>query len=169
MVKELVGNIQSSAILSDNELYRYKLTRVWDINKPEATIIMLNPSKADMLKNDRTVMNLNNFLIDNEYGSMSVVNLFAYRATAQGHLKYKEDEYEEINDKYLEEAFDSANIIIVAWTRDNYVIRKRKVEKILQQYKNRVKCLADSSGKKPRHPRDLADNWTLENYEFEFI
>jgi hypothetical protein len=60
---------------------------------------MLNPSKADMLKNDKTVMNVNNFLIDENYGSMTVVNLFAYRATDPKNLKYRNDEQDDLQMK----------------------------------------------------------------------
>lgn len=169
MVKRVEKTIKSSAVFSDNEKYRYLLTREWDTKKPWATVIMLNPSTADMLKYDKTVMNVNNFLIDKGYGAMTIVNLFAYRSTNPKELRNRDEEYEKLNDDYLIEAFEKADVIIVAWTRTNFKTRKQEVERIMQNYKHKVKCFEDGSGKKPRHPRDLGENWTLANYEYEFI
>ncbi|GGH41314.1 hypothetical protein GCM10008014_00710 [Paenibacillus silvae] len=42
--------IESSAVMADNNLYRYRLTRIWDENKKVVGVIMLNPSKATRLK-----------------------------------------------------------------------------------------------------------------------
>lgn len=169
MFQKITANIESTAVLSDDGLYRYQLTRTWDRNKKKATVIMLNPSKADMLKTDRTVMNVNNFLVDNDYGEMTVVNLFAYMTTDPKFLTEREEIHESLNNNFLIDAFEKADTIIVAWTRKNYVTRKREVERFLQQYQEKVQCFGDKTGKKPRHPRDLGENWTLENYTFEFI
>lgn len=167
MIVEKATTIQSSSILSENGLYRYKLVRKWDEFKPGATIVMLNPSKADMLITDRTIMNVTNFLVRNGYGSLSVVNLFAFRATDPKELKNRDDRFESLNDEYLTEAFNDAEVIIVAWTRDKFKSRKREVEKMLESFAGKIKCFSDSNGKKPRHPRDLGEDWLLVDYEFE--
>jgi hypothetical protein len=171
MVKELEKIIKSTAILSDDDLYRYKLTRVWNENNPKATVVMLNPSKADMLITDRTVMNVTNYLVESEYGSITIVNLFAFRATDPKHLNQRDNFHESFNNDYLKEAFYDSDIIIVAWVRDKdkYVARKREVEKLLLEYKGKIKCFEDGSGKKLRHPRDLGTNWKLVDYEFMFL
>ncbi|WNS82219.1 DUF1643 domain-containing protein [Domibacillus sp. DTU_2020_1001157_1_SI_ALB_TIR_016] len=171
MVKEIERTIKSAAVLSDDDKYRYKLTRIWDSDKPNATVVMLNPSKADMLKTDRTVMNVTNFLVDNGYGAITIVNLFAYRVTDPKFLNQRDELHESINDDYLREAFYDADLIIVAWTRDKdkYVIRKREVENLLLGYRNKIKCFEDDKGKKLRHPRDLGAGWKLVDYEFMFV
>lgn len=171
MVKEIEKIIKSKAILSDDELYRYKLCRIWDENKPKATIIMLNPSKADTLITDRTVMNVTNYLIENNYGSVKVVNLFAFRATDPKFLKQRDEKQEALNSDYLKEAFFDSDVIIVAWVRDKdkYVTRKREVEKLLLEFKGKIKCFEDGSGKKLRHPRDLGLDWKLVDYEFMYV
>lgn len=166
MIVEKATTIQSSSI-SENGLYRYKLARKWDEAKPSATIVMLNPSKADMLITDRTIMNVTNFLVKNGYGSLSVVNLFAFRATDPKELKNRDDRFESLNNAYLTEAFEDAEVIIVAWTRDKFKSRKREVEKMLESYTGKIKCFSDGNEKKPRHPRDLGENWLLVDYEFE--
>ena len=163
--------IKSKAILSDDELYRYKLCRIWDENKPKSTIVMLNPSKADTLITDRTVMNVTNYLIENNYGSVTVVNLFAFMATDPKFLKQRDEKQEALNNDYLKEAFFDSDVIIVAWVRDKdkCVTRKREVEKLLLEFKGKIKCFEDGSGKKLRHPRDLGLDWKLVDYEFMYV
>ncbi|MBT2616123.1 MULTISPECIES: DUF1643 domain-containing protein [unclassified Bacillus (in: firmicutes)] len=171
MVKKIEKLIKSTVILSDDGLYRYQLSRVWDENKPKATVVMLNPSKADMLITDRTVMNVTNFLVENHYGSITIVNLFAYRATKPNFLNQRDKVHESFNNNYLKEAFFDSDVIIVAWVRDRdkYVTRKREVENLLLEYKGKIKCFEDGSGKKLRHPRDLGSKWNLVDYEFMFV
>ncbi|AWK51609.1 hypothetical protein DIC82_11490 [Clostridium beijerinckii] len=172
MVMILEKSIKSTAIVSDDGNYRYRLTRVWDNNKQSATVIMLNPSKANELKSDKTVMNLTNFLIDNNFGSVNIVNLFSYMTTDPSKLHEREEQFERYNNTYIELAFEEADIIIIAWVRDNkkYIKnRKIEIEKILIPYKSKTKCFMDSEGIKPRHPRDLGDKWTLEDYDFMYI
>lgn len=171
LVKLIEKVIQSTAILSDDGLYRYQLLRVWDKNKRKATVVMLNPSKADMLITDRTVMNVTNYLVENNYGSLTVVNLFAFRATDPKFLNQRDEVQETLNNDYLKEAFLDSDVIIVAWVRDKdkFVTRKREVEKLLLEYQSKIKCFEDGSGKKLRHPRDLGSNWKLVDYEFIYI
>lgn len=162
--------INSEAVFSDDKKYRYKLTRTWDKDKKKATIIMLNPSKASELKSDRTVINVTNFLIDNNYGSINIVNLFAYMPTEPKELSQRNNEFEKYNDKYIIESLEKSDIVIVGWGSDNkkYISRKRQVEELLKPHINKIKCFKDDKGKKSRHPRDLTEKWTLENYEFTF-
>jgi hypothetical protein len=171
MVKVIEKIIRSTAILSNDERYRYQLLRVWDENKPKASVLMLNPSKADMLITDRTVMNVTNYIVENGYGSLTVVNLFAFRSTEPKLLNQKDEIQEDLNNHYLNMAFFDSDTIIVAWVRDRnkYVARKREVEKLLLEYKGKIKCFEDGSGKKLRHPRDLGSNWKLVDYEFMFV
>lgn len=169
MVKAIEKHVKTIATLSEDNQYRYMLFKEWDENLPNAAIVMLNPSKADMLKNDKTVMNVNNFLIDESFGSMTVVNLFAYRDSNPKNLKYKDAAQEELNNNYLIDAFAKAEVIIIAWTRNDYKIRKKEVEYLLKSYKNNVKCFEDKNGKSPRHPRDLGEGWKLTEYNFEYI
>lgn len=172
MVMVLEKSIKSTAIVSDDGNYRYRLTRVWDSNKERVAVIMLNPSKANELKSDKTVMNITNFLIDNDFGSVDIVNLFSYMSTDSSKLHKREEQFERYNNTYIQLAFEEADIIIIAWVRDDTkYIKKRKIEieKMLIPYKSKTKCFKDSEGIKPRHPRDLGDKWTLEDYDFMYI
>ncbi|WP_161601642.1 DUF1643 domain-containing protein [Paenibacillus luteus] len=164
--------IVSTAIFSDNDDYRYRLTRVWDKDKKLAALVMLNPSKATELKSDQTVMNMTNFLVDNDYGGIEIVNLFAYMTTPRSGLKNRSQEYEKYNDDYIIQGVNSdiVEIIIVGWGSDNteHVRRKRQVEKMLLPYREKLKCFQDKDGKQPRHPAYYSEMWTLVDYNFVF-
>lgn len=71
--------MEFDAIFDDvmNPTYRYSLTRVWDRSLEKVVIIMLNPSIANVLRNDLSVNRCLNYCIDNNYGALEIVNLFA--------------------------------------------------------------------------------------------
>lgn len=164
------STLKREALLSDDGNYRYVLHNSWDESKDNLAVIMLNPSKADELKLDKTVMNLNNFAVDNDFGSLTIVNLYAFMATEPKDLKYRNDYYERDNDEHIVTVANYADTIIVAWGSDSkkYVSRKREVEALLIPYAEKLKCFVDKQGRMPRHPRDLSEEWDIVNYEFIF-
>ena len=74
-------NTEVKFLKDGQHTYRYLLKKQWGEGKKTAGIIMLNPSKADSLKMDLTVMNVTNYLVDNGFSGMSIVNLFSYMKT----------------------------------------------------------------------------------------
>lgn len=150
------------------QTYRYLLKKQWAEGKNTAAIIMLNPSKADSIKMDQTVMNVMNYLVDNGFSGMSVVNLFSYMATDPNDLKNRKQDYENININYIKEAFEKSSVIIIAWTRGEKKREKRKIKNLLAHYSNKLKCFQDDEGKKMRHPsRGFNEKWTLVDYSFD--
>lgn len=75
------------ARLSECGTFRWWLSRTWDASLPVLLFVMLNPSKADASVDDPTVRKCIGFAQRNGYGSIVVVNLFAYRATDPADLK----------------------------------------------------------------------------------
>lgn len=76
----LFGGVVTSAVLSDNGLYRYRLSRTWGDGERMAWV-MLNPSTADASVDDPTIRRCMGFARREGYDGIEVVNLFAYRAT----------------------------------------------------------------------------------------
>ena len=74
------------AVVSDDGLYRYILTRTWDRSLPALVFCMLNPSTADATVDDPTIRKCIGFAQRLGYGGIIVVNLFAYRATKPREL-----------------------------------------------------------------------------------
>ena len=77
--------IDASAIISDDGLYRYQLTRKWSDAAP-MTFAMLNPSTADAAKDDPTIRRCMGFARREGCGGIVVVNLFGLRVTRPVHL-----------------------------------------------------------------------------------
>lgn len=121
-------NIESIAVMSDNNLYRYRLTRIWDSSKKVVGIIMLNSSKADSLKTDDTIMKLTNYLIDNNYGGVDIVNMYAYMSFKPKDLKYRDQSYEALNNNYIAQVAAERDVFIIAWNRNQYLRCKRVIE-----------------------------------------
>jgi hypothetical protein len=71
----------SDATISACSRYRYRLSRTWDAGKPPLVFVMLNPSTADANKDDATITRCSNRARNNGFGSLAVVNLFAWRST----------------------------------------------------------------------------------------
>lgn len=70
-----------SAEISKCGQYRYNLIRGWDPDLPPMAFVGLNPSTADGRADDPTIRRCVQFAKDWGYGSLTMVNLYAYRAT----------------------------------------------------------------------------------------
>lgn len=66
--------------------YRYRLWRTWDAEAMSLAFIMLNPSTADVEKNDPTVERCEQRARRCGYGGLIVANIMAYRATDPSEL-----------------------------------------------------------------------------------
>lgn len=69
------------AVISPCGLFRYWLSRVWDLTLPRLIVCMLNPSTGDREKDDRTILNLTHFAKLWGYGGIVIINLRAYRSS----------------------------------------------------------------------------------------
>ncbi len=151
--------MKRDAVIDKSEKYRYLLTREWDISKQQITFIMLNPSIADGNQDDPTIRRCINFATAWDYGSLEVVNLFAYRATKPRDICKVADPVGVENDYYLQESTQRAALIIVAWgcnVRNVSVVGKYKnrdteVKTLIHSTKT-LYCLGLTKYGYPRHP-----------------
>lgn len=77
--------IRADAILSECEIYRYRLSRRWG-DGPACLFIMLNPSTADALQDDPTIRRCIGFAMREGCGALEVVNLMAFRTADPADL-----------------------------------------------------------------------------------
>src|SRR5437667_3282192 len=96
-----VDGIEYGAIFDVNGLYRYSLWRAWSVYHPRIAFILLNPSTADEQKNDPTIRRCMGFARAWNFGSMEVVNLFAYMATDYRELFQVSDPVGAENNRFL--------------------------------------------------------------------
>lgn len=149
--------MKKTATISDCGKYRYNLTREWDDSLPRLLFVMLNPSTADDEVDDPTIRRCISRAKGNSFGSVEVVNLFAYRATNPDELKRTEDPVGPENDKHIIEAVNRAHTIIIAWgTKGGLNHRDHYVSKLLSQFGAPVSVWSevplDDQGRVPQAP-----------------
>ncbi len=74
---ERISQVKTTAIFSKDMKHRYCLRMEWDKKKKSCAIIMTYPSTADELLIDQTTMLTRNGAVNNEFGSISIVNVFS--------------------------------------------------------------------------------------------
>lgn len=77
--------MERTAVISDDDLYRYRLGRRWD-GGPLMVFLMLNPSVADAEVDDPTIRRCMGFARREGCGGIEVLNLYALRCTKPVHL-----------------------------------------------------------------------------------
>lgn len=165
-----------TAIISECGTYRYLLTR-WTRTLLSHTLpmangslllLMLNPSTADASKNDPTIRRCISLAERLGAADLTVVNLFAYRATKPKALKEALVAGEDIigpeNDDYIRYAVENADKVVCAWGRNgmHYTQRVARVLMILDGVE--LWCLGETKDEHPKHPLMVPNNTPLKRY-----
>lgn len=145
------------ALFSDCGTYRYILRR--SIPCPvrwvkEVVFIMLNPSTADANKDDPTIRRCTNFARDWCCTRLTVVNLFALRATDPKDLTRHPDPVGPDNDKHLKAEIKKHRIVVAAWGGSS-LARKQWIHYrhgILRRLDICLGVLGTTKSGAPRHP-----------------
>ena len=134
--------------------YRYTLTR--KINTPvrwvkPALFIMLNPSTADAIKDDPTIRRCISFAERECVTHLTIVNLFALRATDPRVLADHPDPVGPMNDLRIAEQIEKhkLGIVIAAWGAHPFAQRRGK--EVLDKF-GPLMCLGKTKNGSPRHP-----------------
>lgn len=111
-----VDGLDTGAIFSPCRRWRYLLWRRWDEEAPVCAFIGLNPSTADETTNDQTISKCIRYAKAWGYGSLWMLNLFAYRATDPKVMKaVGANAIGPRNPEYLMHAGRRARMVIAAW------------------------------------------------------
>ena len=147
---------KSGANFDDTRTYRYSLSRVWDAQKEKIVFIGLNPSTADEKVDDQTLKRCINYAkrwSNGKYGSLEMVNLFAYRSTDYKQLRHVQDPIGKQNDQFILKAINNASLVVVAWGENgSYLNRDKAVLNLLSKANVPVYCLEILRGGQPKHP-----------------
>lgn len=150
------ATIESSAWLSDDDVYRYELTRRWGTG-PLLPFVMLNPSTADGSVDDPTIRRCMGFARRGFLNGIKVVNLYAYRSTDPKALTALDVRYAigGDNDEAIQTMFHRAKLdmvpVIAAWGADPAARRAWEVQADLF-YGHKLFCLGVTKNGSPRHP-----------------
>lgn len=151
-METLFGSCAPSAVFSPCGLYRYLLTRTWDPNLPRVCWVMLNPSTATAEHDDPTIRRCIDFSKRWGYGSLSVVNLFAYRTPYPQKLRYLTDPIGPDNDKYILSQLLLSDLVIVAWGAGADIKDHEWRDASVLRMVETCYCLGVCVDESPRHP-----------------
>ena len=154
MLKE-GGIMKTEVIFNESRTERFLLRKVWDDTKAIVSLIMLNPSSADVVIIDMTVHYAICNLYKLNYGGVEVLNL---TPTISSKLDTK-DEFilSDGNLNYILESPKHSDKTILAWGRcgeGNKKISDLQMEVIenLYPYKDKLFVIASESGEFGFHP-----------------
>lgn len=125
--------------------YRYSLTRVWDTSLRTITFVLLNPSTADAIDLDPTLRRCVNFSQREGFGSMTILNLYAYRTPSPAVMLAASDPVGPENDRVLAEA---AGTVVAGWGTNASPVRVAQALKLLPP----LKALKITKNGRPQHP-----------------
>ena len=141
--------VNKNATFSDCRKYRYTLSRTWNCKKKTILFIGLNPSTADEKIDDPTIRRCINYAQNWGYGSLLMVNLFAYRATMPTELKNVKNPIGNDNDLHIIELSKKADLAVAAWGNEGSLLNRDKEVKIIIPI---LMCLKINKSGQPAHP-----------------
>ena len=161
--------IRCESVFNDDHTHRFLWKRVWNKDKPLATVITLNPCLADnILMDTTTYLVVNNIARLEKYGGVAVVNLYSKLTNKLSTKWYSQEELNDaVNDSYIRKAAEESEIVIASWGKSgesNQRIAERieEVMKILSDLDDKIYYISDGSrfGIHPLTP-SVRDEWLL--------
>ena len=170
VILDIAPQIARDATLSDDGLFRYTLTRVWDDRLPSAVFVMLNPSTADARIDDPTIRRCVGFARSWGLGGITVVNLFAWRATDPRDLAARRNAGHDVVGPDNDQATTTAAVaaaragapLVAAWGAHATPARAAEVMRLPGM--DRASCLGVTKFGAPRHPLYLRSDATLQPF-----
>ncbi len=147
----------SGASISSDRLYRYELWRRWGPGD-FMVFIMLNPSTANAYQDDPTIRRCMGFAMREGCGGISVVNLYALRATKPAHLLDHPDPEGPENASAVRRVLDfyHRGPIVAAWGASMPVLNGIRIPSFTFDNeivtRNDLVCLGTTAAGHPRHP-----------------
>ena len=149
--------IDTGAVFSRCGQYRYVIWRCWDSNLPSVLFIGLNPSTANATNDDPTLRRFIDFALKWDYGSVYVVNLFAFRTTNPKRLFRVKNPVGPRNNVWIRKLIKRSSRVFVAWGNfGSYNERSDEVLKLIPE----AYCLKINRSGQPSHPLYLPKSAT---------
>ena len=161
MTADLPTITRGGAVLSNDRDYRYVLYRVFDTSKPMLGFCGTNPSTADEHEDDNTIRVMLRRAIAWGYGSLLVVNCFAWRETDSTQLRDRILDGVDIvgpeNNEHLRDVAQrvtaSGGMMVAGWGKaGNLIGRGPRVLEILRAAGGQVYALKVNHDGSPQHP-----------------
>lgn len=163
--------IKTQAVFNQDKTHRILLKKTWNEGQPSTTILMTNPSTANIYTLDFTTMYCINNLSALGYGSVSIVNLFS-RMTTKLDLKGDLDELTiaENTEQIIRSASETDIFIVamgkIAVTHKRVGVYQYNLFEKLRQFQDKIRTIAASDGTENLHPLSpkLRTAWTIIPY-----
>lgn len=146
---------QRGADLSDDGIYRWSLTRTWP--HPGGAldwfiVIGLNPSTADAMQDDPTIRRCVDFADACGFGSLMMLNAYAFRATRPEDMFRAADPVGPRSDEYLRYQLASVPWAVCAWGGDLRADRAGAVLRMFRDVDCEPRVFGLTKDGAPRHP-----------------
>lgn len=156
-------HVHKSAEVSECGRYRWWLRRSWSFwdaelghikGKGVCSFVMLNPSTADAMQDDPTIRRCIGFARSWGFDTLTVRNLFAWRATNPSELLRADTPTGGARGDLELLTACTANIVIAAWGADVPFGRDAEALQLFSKNFSHVPiyCLGKTKLGKPRHP-----------------
>ena len=166
------ATVKTEAVFSDDRKHRFLLRKEWEPKKPKATIIMTNPSTADMLTMDYTTLYIMNNIVRLDFGSIDIVNLVSkmtIKLDVPSDIKPKPNAE---NIDFIIKSAEKSDKVIIAWGKlgeNNKKVRDAQdylIER-LKPFKDKLCVIASETGGSGFHPLapQVRFSWVLKKYE----
>ena len=161
-----MSDLLGSAVLSDDRVYRYSLSRwwSWSLATQPLIVIGLNPSTADESVDDPTIRRCVGFARREGLSSLLMLNLFAYRATDPKNLKAASGPIGLQADATLRHHCEGHRVVAAWGTHGGYMNRDRAVLDLLADVGAEVMCFGTTKDGFPKHPLYLKSDTPLVQY-----
>jgi len=166
------ATVKTEALFSDDRRHRYLLRKEWDTKKPKATIIMTNPSTADMLTMDYTTLYIMNNIVRLDFGSIDIVNLTSKMTLKLDVPKDLDIKLDDENIDYIIKSAEKSDKVIIAWGKlgeNNKKVRDAQdyLLERLEPFKDKLCVIANENGGSGFHPLapQIRFSWILKKYE----
>ena len=150
-------NILRKARFSIDKKHRYRLSRHWDLNKPQLLYIMLNPSIGNETIDDPTIRRLLSFTKKFDYGGFFVGNLFTY-ITPNPKTLDTSIGLTNKNLNVLTNLVSKADEVVYAW--GNSIEEPNELKKLISN----PMCFGKNLNGTPKHPLYLPSDSKLLNF-----
>ena len=144
--------------------YRYWLVVQWHALFPELyqpgktmAIVALNPSKADLQRDDATLRKCVNWGRSHGFGQLLMLNAYPFRSTDPKVMLAADDPFGEQSPEDLVKLCDGASVVVAAW--GNHAQHRGRGAHIAEAFDKagiQLKCWATNRDGSPGHPLYLS-------------
>lgn len=166
--------LKTETVFSEDRHHRYLLRKEWDTKKPRATIVMTNPSSADLMTMDYTTLYIINNVVRLDFGSVDIVNMVSKITTRLDVKNDIDSKADRENIDFIVKSADKADKVIIAWGKlgeNNKKVRElqESILESLKPFRDKLYIIASNNGEDGFHPLapQIRFSWVLKKFDIE--